>query len=101
MWTFWGEITHLLEVLKLDVQVVQYDWKSEYKSCIPLNRWFYVEEGDRKKPTILLAHGFPSQVRHTFASSVISMRMSSMWHISSLGGSNVIGWGITVSFANL
>lgn len=26
-------------------------------------RWFYVEEGDRKNPTVLLAHGFPSQVR--------------------------------------
>lgn len=24
-------------------------------------RWFYVEEGDPKKPTVLLVHGFPSQ----------------------------------------
>ncbi|KAG0609934.1 hypothetical protein M758_7G025300 [Ceratodon purpureus] len=24
-------------------------------------RWFYVEEGDRKNPTVVLAHGFPSQ----------------------------------------
>jgi hypothetical protein len=29
-------------------------------------RWFYVEEGDRSKPSILLVHGIPSQVMRTY-----------------------------------
>lgn len=30
------------------------------------NRWFCVENGSANKPSVLLIHGFPSQVSHTY-----------------------------------
>ncbi|CAM6113507.1 unnamed protein product [Calypogeia fissa] len=41
-------------------------------------RWFYVEEGDRNKPSVLLLHGFPSQA---YSYRKVMQSLSSDYHV--------------------
>lgn len=42
------------------------DWNMLSLYLILSNRWFCVESGNADNPSVILIHGFPSQVSHNF-----------------------------------
>lgn len=82
MWALWGEIKHLLEVLKLDVQVVQYYWRIEYNLAFVWTGGSMWKKEIGRNQLSFSPMGFLLRFGDMkFVSSVISTRIS-VWHIS-------------------